>query len=182
MIQVALLRGINVGGKHKVAMAELRRIVAECGGRDVATYINSGNVVFEHPHADHVALAQRLESAVEEQLAVPCRVLVKAGADITAVAGAIPAGWTNGADRKTDVVYLLDGIDPSAASAALQPREGIDHVRHAPGAVVWMTARGDATRSGLLKLVGTPLYQQSTVRNVNTARKLAAMVAERAAS
>jgi uncharacterized protein (DUF1697 family) len=179
VIHVALLRGINVGGKHKVAMADLRRIVAECGGSEVATYINSGNVVFEHPPVDHVALGERLEAAIEEQLGVPCRVLVKAGADITAVAEVIPAGWTNGPEQKTDVVYLLDGVAPQDALAQLRPRDGIDHVRHAPGAVVWMTTRQDATRSGLTKLLGTPLYRQSTVRNVNTARKLAAMVAER---
>ncbi len=181
MIHVALLRGINVGGKHKVTMADLRRIVAQCGGADVATYINSGNVVFDHPSADHVGLAEHLEAAVAAGLGVPCRVLVKAGADITGVAEAIPADWTNGPDQKTDVVYLLDGIAPEDAGAALRPREGIDHVRYAPGALVWMTARSDATRSGLLQLVGTPLYRQSTVRNVNTARKLAAMVAERSA-
>ena len=44
MIHVALLRGINVGGKHKVAMPDLRRIVAECGGSEVVTYINSGGL------------------------------------------------------------------------------------------------------------------------------------------
>jgi uncharacterized protein (DUF1697 family) len=82
---------------------------------------------------------------------------------------------------KADVVYLLDGVDPAAASARLEPREGLDHVVMAPGAFGWMVARADATRSGLLRIVGTPLYRQSTVRNVNTARKLAALVAQRPA-
>ena len=43
---VALLRGINVGGRNKVAMADLREIMASLGHTDVATYIQSGNVVF----------------------------------------------------------------------------------------------------------------------------------------
>ncbi|HEU5420497.1 MAG TPA: DUF1697 domain-containing protein, partial [Streptosporangiaceae bacterium] len=45
----ALLRGINVGGRNKVAMADLREIVESLGHTDVATYIQSGNVVFTSP-------------------------------------------------------------------------------------------------------------------------------------
>ena len=180
MIHVALLRGINVGGKNRVAMADLRRLVADLGGSGVATYINSGNVVFDHPTTDHVVLAAQIETAIRAELAVQCRVLVKSGSDVRAVAAAVPPDWTNGPQLKTDVVYLLDGVDPAEASAALRPQDGIDHVVHGPGAFVWMVQRGDAARSGLLRMVGTPLYRQATIRNVNTARKLAAMAADRA--
>ncbi len=58
---VALLRGINVGGKNIVPMADLRRVVEEAGGTDVASYIQSGNLVFRHATADRAALAAHLE-------------------------------------------------------------------------------------------------------------------------
>ena len=74
------------------------------------------------------------------------RALVRTGADIVAIAERIPADWTNDEARKSDVVYLLDGIDPSQAVAALQPHEDIDSVRLAPGAVLWADA-GAAPRS-----------------------------------
>ena len=178
VIHVALLRGINVGGNRTVPMADLRRICSAVGFEDPVTYINSGNVVFSGQPTDHVELAGRLEDALESEFGFRPRVLVRSGRDVVAIAGMIPEHWTNGSEMKADVVYLLDGVDPAAAIAQLGPRSGIEHVIQAPGAFVWMVARRDATRSRLNGMVGTDLYQKATVRNVNTARKLAALVAQ----
>ena len=79
---VALLRGINVGGHNKVPMAELRQVVASLGHADVATYIQSGNVVFSAAQAGTAdtagttALAEALEQAVAAALGVSVRVVV----------------------------------------------------------------------------------------------------------
>jgi uncharacterized protein (DUF1697 family) len=76
---VALLRGINVGGRNKVAMAELRALMAELGHADVATYIQSGNAVFTSAQADTTdttKLADQLEQAIADRLNVPCGVVV----------------------------------------------------------------------------------------------------------
>ena len=67
---VALLRGINLGGHKKVAMADLRAVVASLGHDDVATYIQSGNVVFSTDQTDNAALADAIERAVASQLSV----------------------------------------------------------------------------------------------------------------
>jgi uncharacterized protein (DUF1697 family) len=56
---VALVRGVNVGGKAKLAMADLRSAAAACGYEDVRTYIQSGNLVFSAPTASTEAVAQR---------------------------------------------------------------------------------------------------------------------------
>jgi uncharacterized protein (DUF1697 family) len=73
---IALLRGINVGGRSKVAMADLRKIVESLGHTDVATYIQSGNVVFTAAGTDPAALASALERAIAETLDVRPRVVV----------------------------------------------------------------------------------------------------------
>jgi len=77
---VALLRGINVLGRNKVSMPELRQVVASLGHGDVATYIQSGNVVFTaaRPDADSTALADELELAIADRLAVRPAVVVLA--------------------------------------------------------------------------------------------------------
>ena len=79
---VALLRGINVLGRNKVSMAELRQVVASLGHGDVATYIQSGNVVFTaaKPDANSTALADDLEIAIADRLAVRPAVVVLARA------------------------------------------------------------------------------------------------------
>jgi uncharacterized protein (DUF1697 family) len=77
---VALLRGINVLGRNKVSMAALRRVVASLGHDDVATYIQSGNVLFTAAEADAngTALAEDLEIAIADRLAVRPSVVVLA--------------------------------------------------------------------------------------------------------
>jgi uncharacterized protein (DUF1697 family) len=73
---VALLRGINVGGRNKVPMADLREVATSLGYTDVATYIQSGNLVFTADEADTTALAAALEKAIADALGVAPRVVV----------------------------------------------------------------------------------------------------------
>ena len=73
---VALLRGINVGGHNKVAMTDLQEIMTSLGHTEVATYIQSGNVVFSSPETDTIRLAENLEAALVERLGVRPAVVV----------------------------------------------------------------------------------------------------------
>ena len=85
---VALLRGINVGGNNKVAMADLREVVASLGHTGVSTYIQSGNVLFtarEGAAADAPALAADLEQAIEQAFGLRLRVVVLSRAELAQV-------------------------------------------------------------------------------------------------
>ena len=85
---VALLRGINVGGNNKVAMADLREVVASLGHTDVSTYIQSGNVLFTARNGgaqDATALATDLERAIREAFGLKLRVVVLSRAELAQV-------------------------------------------------------------------------------------------------
>jgi uncharacterized protein (DUF1697 family) len=82
---VALLRGINVGGHNKVAMADLRKVVESLGHGDVATYIQSGNVVFTSSGTDTGALAAKLEHALEQAVGVRSSVVVLSRTELAKV-------------------------------------------------------------------------------------------------
>jgi uncharacterized protein (DUF1697 family) len=82
---VALLRGINVGGRNKVAMADLRKVVASLGHGDVVTYIQSGNVVFTSKDTDTAAIAAKLERALEQAVGVRSSVVVLSRAELAKV-------------------------------------------------------------------------------------------------
>ncbi len=102
---VALLRGINLGGHKKVAMADLRAVVADLGHADVATYIQSGNVLFSTDQTDNAALADAIERAVASQLGVESRILVLSRAELAQVARDNPyPGEPN--PRAVHVVFL----------------------------------------------------------------------------
>jgi uncharacterized protein (DUF1697 family) len=82
---VALLRGINVGGRNKVAMADLRKVVESLGHGEVATYIQSGNVVFGSKDTDTTAIAAKLERALERAVGVRSSVVVLSRAELARV-------------------------------------------------------------------------------------------------
>lgn len=171
MIYVALLRGINVGGKKKVAMAQLKETFERAGGTDVTTYINSGNVIFsDERSADD--LTPILEGAIEDGIGFHVKVLLRDLPSIQAVVDAIPDTWVNDKTERTDVWFLWEEFDSPDVIETLAPKDGIDEVFYVAGAVVWRADGAQLTRSGRTKVVGTHLYKSLTARNVNTVRKI----------
>jgi uncharacterized protein (DUF1697 family) len=73
---VALLRGINVGGRNKVPMTELREVVTSLGHTEVTTYIQSGNVLFTTQETDTARLAASLEEAISGRFGIRASVVV----------------------------------------------------------------------------------------------------------
>jgi uncharacterized protein (DUF1697 family) len=120
---LALLRGINLGGRNKVAMADLRRLAESLGHADVATYIQSGNLVFSSPEADTGALAGALEQGIEQQLGVKSAVVVLSRAELAQAMADNP--FPGEPDpRRVHAVFRQDERSPEAvqAVAALQQK------------------------------------------------------------
>ncbi len=110
-VYVALLRGINVGGRSKLPMADLRRIAAECGFGDVQTYIQSGNVLLTSP-AGAGSVAATLRAAIAAEGGPKPSVAVRSRAELAAVVAGNPY-----LDRSTDpkqlhVSFAVDGAGP----------------------------------------------------------------------
>lgn len=110
---VALLRGINVGGRNRVAMADLRQVVTSLGHTDVATYIQSGNVLFTTAETDTRTLAAALERAIEEKLAVRPRVVVLSRAELAQVVRDTPYPDEPN-PRNVHAVFLTEKPGPDA--------------------------------------------------------------------
>ncbi len=91
---VALLRGINLGGKNKVAMADLRALVTELGHTDVSTYIQSGNVLFTAAEAeagaDAATMARAISAAIAAKLGVTSPVVVVSREELAQIVAANP--------------------------------------------------------------------------------------------
>ena len=173
MIYVALLRGINVGGKNKVDMRTLKGVFEDAGMTSVTTYINSGNVVFSSRAHSSTKLAARLEGAIAERFGFAIKVLVRSRDEMRAIVGTIDPDWVN--DPKTmkcDVMFLWEDVDTPAVVDDLTIKPSVDQVRYVAGAIIWKVDSDKVTRSGMMKLAGSALYKRMTIRNCNTARKL----------
>jgi len=140
---VALLRGINVGGRNKLAMADLRQVLSDLGHTEVATYIQSGNALFAaaDPSVDGEHLAVGLERAIADRLAVRPRVVVLSRDRLCQVV--------------TDNPYA-DEVDPKAVHAVFL-REGPtpDEVAAVAAAVDRARAKGSRDRA---EVAGGTLY------------------------
>ena len=96
---MALLRGINVGGKNKVEMARLKKTFESIGATDVRTYINSGNVVFRHKRA-RGRLRGVIEGAIDSEFGFPVRLVLRTLDEVKSLTEAIPASWKEDATMR----------------------------------------------------------------------------------
>lgn len=172
MVYVALLRGINVGGNNKIPMKELKKIFEKSNMQSVTTYINSGNVVFKDEAHSKDELEALLHQAILAETQLKISVLVRSLAEYKELMAKLPPHWKNDGEMKSDVLFLSGAVDREETLGELTIRQDIDRVLYVPGAILWSVDRKNAARSGLLKVVGTALYQQMTIRNVNTTRKI----------
>src|SRR5579872_5223359 len=176
MTYVALLRGINVGGKHKVEMVKLKQAFERLGFKDVRTFINSGNVVFQAEGTDEAKLTKTIEAALEREFGFLIKVLVRSRDEIRQLVEALPASWVNDADMKCDVMFLWPELDSPEILKQIPFNPEVEDVRYFPGAVVWRVDRDQIRRGQVLRLVGTDVYKKLTIRNPNTVRKLYALM------
>ncbi len=119
---VALLRGINVGGRNRVAMADLRLVAESLGHTQVSTYIQSGNLIFTSPEASVSTLADALEREIARALPVRPAVVVLSRADLAQVIADNPfPGETD--PRYLHAVFRRTEMTPDAIAAIAAARE-----------------------------------------------------------
>ncbi len=174
---VALLRGINVGGKTLIKMADLKACVEELGFGAVATYIASGNVLFESAERDRAKLEAKIERAVEKRFGLPVKVVVLDRGAYARIVKAIPKDWIGDASLRANVAFVRRGTDAKQVVRELRPDPAVEQVKAIAGAILWATKRDAVNRSVMRKLIGGAAYKELTVRNLNTTLKLQELLA-----
>jgi uncharacterized protein (DUF1697 family) len=175
---VALLRGVNVGGKNRLPMAELRAAAEGMGLEDVATYIASGNLLFRAPRQASGPLASRLETELSAAFAMDLKVVLLTAAQLRRVVESAPRGFGAKSD-KCDVIFLRKPLTPKRALSVVELREGVDRAWSGPGVLYFSRVAAKASRSRLSKVVATPEYKDMTIRSWSSATKLLALVDSR---
>jgi len=170
---VALLRAVNVGGKNKISMPELRALCESLGYTNVSTYIQSGNVIFDSGGRTGSALVEPIEAAIARSFSMRIDVVIRSARELTAALAANPyadrledhtslhIAFLNGAPDRT----RLGALDP----ARFEPDEFVIGKRevylHCPDGV----GRSKLPTALAAKLAPAP----ATMRNWNTVTKLA---------
>ena len=168
---LALIRGINVGGKNLIRMTDLRAAFESMGFDDVATYIQTGNVFFDAPRQKRAELAGRIEAALQEEFKSPLKVVLLTRSRLEKVVDEAPNGF-GGPDHRCDVIFLRSPLTVARAFPLLEPREGVDEAWRGPGVLYFSRLAAKASGSRLSRIVALPEYQDMTIRSWSTTTKL----------
>jgi uncharacterized protein (DUF1697 family) len=190
---VALLRGINVGGRNKVPMTDLREVVTSLGHTGVSTYIQSGNVLFSTADTDSAKLAAALESAIEDRFGIWSSVVVLSRDELARVLAANPYPDEPN-PRMVHVVFLNAELPESlltrisAAESAAAAKGSRDTVQLAgqPQALFLHTPDGfgrSELAQNVFKILAPPKKSKqglaATARNWATSTKLLSLCEEK---
>jgi uncharacterized protein (DUF1697 family) len=165
MKYVAFLRSLNVGGNHVVKMPELKTLFENIGFTNVATFIASGNVIFEAKNAT----SAKIEAALEKALGYEVRTFLRTLAELARIGETADSGGT------MYIGFFAKPADVEAKRKVKALSTPVDEVRVDGTELYWLCRAqsfSDATITGarIEKTLGQPL----TIRNINTVRKIAA--------
>ena len=166
---VALLRGVNVGGRN-IKMADLKDCFEKAGFINPKTYIQSGNVVFESDKTE-----TQLKSLIEELLTktfnYPAKVQVVNLVKLKKLINDFPFGAA-GPKQHNYIIFMENGLEKAALKDSYELGTG-EKVQAGDGVIYWRVDQGQTLRSSFGKLLSKSKYKQfNTNRNINTLEKL----------
>ena len=169
---VALLRGINVGGRNTIRMADLRACFERDGFADVMSYIQSGNVLFS-AGGSAAALDERIETMLAAEFGYDASVVLRSLRRMRATVEQAPRGFgRDPATYRSDVIFLKGPLTATTALAEVSTREGVDRAWTGPGVLYFERLTARASQSRLSKIAASSIYPRITVRNWNTTTTL----------
>jgi uncharacterized protein (DUF1697 family) len=184
-LYVALLRGINVGGKNLIKMADLAACFEALGFTEVRTYIQSGNVIFRaDARADarasaknQAALTGLLEEVLSRTFGYSSTVVLRSHKAMQEIVARAPEGFgSEPSAYRYDVIFLKEPLDAAEAAETIPAKEGVDRISAGKGVVYASRLISRATQSHISRIVALPIYPSLTIRNWNTTTKLLALL------
>lgn len=175
---VALLRGVNISGKNKVPMAELKQGFDSLAFEEVKTYLNSGNVIFSSDEDDTKKLTYQIEMLIKKQFGIDIPALIIPREMLEEILNNAPAWWGN--DNKEIYDNLIFVIPPATFSDVYnelgEPEKELEKVKHYKGAIFWSFRRKEYQKTNWWsKTAGTGVGAKLTIRTANTVRKIVKM-------
>ena len=172
---IAFLRGININGKNKIAMAELKTGFENLGFQEVKTLLNSGNVVFSAHLEESEALTRQISEMIKERFALDIPVFVLEKEALEDILEGAPDWW--GTEDKGTYDNLIFVMPPATFAEVYSeigaPKEGLERIQEYHGAIFWSFDRAKYQKTNWWsKTASAQISRQLTIRTANTVRKL----------
>lgn len=175
---IAFLRGINISGRNKVTMTELKKCVERLGYEEVKTYLNSGNVIFSSDENDIGSITKRIVMMIKSRFDLDIPVFVIAKEELEDILCNAPDWWGN--DDK-EIYDNLIFIMPPATFADVfneigEPKEELEKIQDYKEAIFWSFSRRDYQKTNWWsKTASASIRNKLTIRTKSTIRKVVGM-------
>jgi len=173
---IALLRGVNVGGKNIIKMDMLKQLFEDMGFSDVKTYIQSGNVIFKTQKNDKVKIAKTIENQLLNAFSIETTTAILTSDELKEIVDNAPENFGSEPEKfRYDVWFLLPPTSVNDVVSNVRLREGVDFLQAGKNAMYTSRLTSEMGRSNFSKIMQTPVSKKFTIRNWNTTRKLLEM-------
>lgn len=174
---IALLRGVNVGGKNIISMAELKAAFIEHGFKNVSTYINSGNIIFESDMGDEQKIKADCEELLSGDFGMDIPVNIISAKDIIEATEHAPSWWNTDKQSSNNAIFVIPPVTVEEIFAQVgEHKPEYENVDYYGRVIFWSAPVKTFSRTKWSKLNQMPIYTSVTIRNANTALKLAKLV------
>ena len=175
MKYIALLRGINISGKNKIAMSDLTKELEKNNYQNVLTYLNSGNVIFESNITDKLTIMRNIYQIIKEKFNLEIPVFVMTSSELEEILNNQPSWW--GSNNKEIYDNLIFIIPPTTYEEVYHsignPKEHIEQIKEYNNVIFWSFDLKNYRKSNWwVKTASTEIKDQITIRTSNTMKKV----------
>lgn len=175
---IALLRGINVSGKNKIAMSELKTGFVELGYEAVSTYLNSGNVIFSSDVTDRATLSNTINLMIKNKFDLDIAIFIISQKELNDILDNAPDWWgSNNKEIYDNLILMFPTLSYDEFSNKVgSPKDEYEKVYSYKNAVFWSFSRKDYQKTNWWsKTASSNLSGKITIRTANTVRKIVDM-------
>ncbi len=176
MKYAVLLRGINVGKNISIKMTDLKYAVEEAGFKNVKTYIQSGNVVFESLEKDLLKIESTLQHKLRNAFKFDSGIVVLTYEQLKRVLIEAPADWPKRDDLRRYIAFMIRPLLVKDVMLEVELREEVDSVKEGKDVFYMSTLLSGLTRSRFPKLISRAVYKSITIRSYDTTQKILALM------
>ena len=175
MKYIALLRGINISGKNKISMPELKKLLEENNYQNVSTYLNSGNIIFECNINNKQTIMNNIHTLIKTKFILDIPVYITTDKELEDILNNSPKWW--GSSNKEIYDNLIFIIPPTKYEEEYNtigsPKEGLEQIEEYNNCIFWSFDLNNYRKSNWwVKTASTDIKDKITIRTANTMRKI----------
>ena len=174
MRYIALLRGINISGKNKILMKDLKSCFVDFGYRNVCTYLNSGNVIFDYDGVDKNIIIKDIVSMIKERFEIFIPVYVMTSFELENILNNCPDWWGN--DDKSiydNLIFVIPSVTAQDVYDTIGEPNEVERVEKQRNVIYWSFDLNNYRKSNWwVKTASCDIRNSITIRTANTMKKV----------